>query len=80
MFIPDPDFSPSRIPDLQQKREVKKNLLSYLFGSNKYQKIENYFVFELVKKKNWGRFTKNYRTLPKRLPLSSQKYTVDLGS
>jgi hypothetical protein len=32
MFIPDPDFYPSRIPDLgsriqkqQQKREVKKN-------------------------------------------------------
>jgi hypothetical protein len=38
MFIPDPDFYPSRIPDLgsriqkqQQKRGVKKNLLSYLF-------------------------------------------------
>jgi hypothetical protein len=36
--IPDPDFYPSRNPDLgsriqkqQQKRGVKKNLLSYLF-------------------------------------------------
>jgi len=36
--IPDPDFYPSRIPDLgsriqkqQQKRGVKKDLLSYLF-------------------------------------------------
>ncbi len=38
MFIPDPDFYASRIPDLgsliqkqQQKRGVEKNLLSYLF-------------------------------------------------
>ncbi len=31
MFIPDPDFYPSRIQKQQQKRVVKKNLLSYLF-------------------------------------------------
>jgi hypothetical protein len=38
MFIPDPDFYPSMIPDLrsriqkqEQKREVKKKLLSYRF-------------------------------------------------
>jgi hypothetical protein len=37
-LIPDPDFYPSRIPDLgsriqkqQQKREAKKFFLSYLF-------------------------------------------------
>jgi len=44
-----------RIPDLkkQQKRGVKK-MLSYLFCSHKYHKIENHFIFELVKKKNWG--------------------------
>jgi hypothetical protein len=41
--IPDPDFYPARIPDLgsriqkqQQKRGVKKNLLSYLLSSHKY--------------------------------------------
>jgi hypothetical protein len=38
MFIPDPDFYTSRIPDLgsriqkqQQKRGLKQNFLSYLF-------------------------------------------------
>jgi hypothetical protein len=34
MFIPDPDFYPSRIPDpktVTKEREVKKNLLSYFF-------------------------------------------------
>jgi hypothetical protein len=38
MFIPDPEFYPSRIPDLgsriqrqQQKKGVKKNVLSYIF-------------------------------------------------
>jgi hypothetical protein len=31
MFIPDPDFNPSRIQKQEQKRGVKKNLLSYLF-------------------------------------------------
>ncbi len=48
----------SRIPDLgsriqkqQQKRRVKKKLLSYLICSHKFHKIENYFSFELQKKK-----------------------------
>jgi hypothetical protein len=57
MFIPDPEFYPSRIPDPgsrtqkhQEKRGVKKNLLSYLFCSHKFHKIENYFIFEMLKK------------------------------
>jgi hypothetical protein len=58
MFIPDPDFYPSRI---KTKERGGKNLLSYLFCSHKYHKIENYFIFELMKKK-LGPFTKNYRT------------------
>jgi hypothetical protein len=52
MFIPDPDFYPSRIPDLgsrmqkqQQKRGVKKNCCQTLFCSHKFHKTENYFVF-----------------------------------
>ncbi len=57
MFIPDPDFYPSRIPYLGsqiQKRQQKrrgKNVLSFLFFSQKYHKIETYFTFEQVKKK-----------------------------
>ncbi len=35
---------------------VKKNLLSYLFCSHKFHKIENYFIFEMPKKKNCSNF------------------------
>jgi hypothetical protein len=64
MFIPDPDFYPSRIPDprsripdpkQQQKRGVKKNL-SYFLCSHKFHKNENYFSFEVLKKKIWANF------------------------
>jgi hypothetical protein len=49
------------------------DLGSRIQNSNKYHKIENYFIFELVKKKNLGQFTKNYRAF---YPMSvgSQKY------
>jgi hypothetical protein len=60
-FIPDHDFDyyPSRILtfihpgsriQLQQQKRRGKNLLSYLFCSHKYPKIENNFIFEQVKK------------------------------
>ncbi len=60
---PNPAFYPSRISDpgsriqkQQQKRGVKKNLLSYLFCSHEFHKIENYFIFEMPKKKFWASF------------------------
>jgi hypothetical protein len=64
MFIPDPDFYPSRIPDLgsriqkqQQKREVKKiRCQTFLYVSTKFNKIVNYFSFEVLKKKIWANF------------------------
>jgi hypothetical protein len=69
MFIPDPDIYPSRIPDLgsrsqkqQQKRGVKKNSCHTFLWSHKFHKIENYFTFEMLKKKILGKFSKNYRT------------------
>jgi hypothetical protein len=46
MFIPDPDFCPSRIPDPRPQ----------------------------VKKKLWAIYMELYKFLPKKLPLSSQKY------
>ncbi len=45
----------SRIQKQQQKRRVKK-YLSYLFFSHKVHKIENYFIFEMRKKKFWPIF------------------------
>jgi hypothetical protein len=52
MFIPDPDFYPSRIPDLgywsqkqQQKKGVKKKLVVIFLCCHKFYKVENYFSF-----------------------------------
>jgi hypothetical protein len=65
MFIPDPDFYTSRIPDLgswsriqkqQQKRGVKKIRCHTFFCSNKFHKIENYSIFEMLKKIIWANF------------------------
>jgi hypothetical protein len=52
MFSPDPAFFhlESRIQQ-QQKRRVAKNLLSYLFCSYKFHKIENHLVFNRYRKK-----------------------------
>jgi hypothetical protein len=57
MFIPDPDFYPSRIlnPKTATKERDEKNLL-YLFCSHKFHKIKNYFIFEVLKKNIWVSF------------------------
>ena len=60
----------SRIPDLrsriqkqQQKRGMKQKNFSHNFlCSHKFHKIENYFSFEVLKKKIWANFQKIYRT------------------
>jgi hypothetical protein len=66
--IPDPDFYPSRIlifthpgsripdPKTATKEMGEKNQLSYLFCSHKFNKIINYFIFEMLKKKIWANF------------------------
>jgi hypothetical protein len=55
MFIPDPDFDPSRIPDPKTatKERGEKKLLSYrtFYCSHNFHKIENNFIFEMLKKK-----------------------------
>jgi hypothetical protein len=49
-------------------------LLYLFFGDINLTKL-NYFIFEKLKKKNLGQFSKNYRTFyPKKLSLSSKKY------
>jgi hypothetical protein len=45
-----------------------------LFCSLKYYKIENHFVFELVKKKIWTILQRIVELLLKKLSLSYQKY------
>ncbi len=60
LILPIPDLG-SRIQKQQQKRGVKNNLLLYIFCNHKFDKIENYFIFEMLKK-NVGHFSKNYRT------------------
>jgi hypothetical protein len=55
MFIPDPGsrFFPSRIPDPKTatKEGVKKIFCHTFLCSHKFHKIENYFSFEVLKKK-----------------------------
>jgi hypothetical protein len=53
--IPDPDFYPSRIPDLGSKNSYKKNCCHTFFYSHKFNKIvKNYFMFEMLNKKILG--------------------------
>jgi hypothetical protein len=56
MFIPDPGswfFYPSRIPDpkILTKKRAEKHFYGY-----KFHKIENYFIFEMLKKTKWPSF------------------------
>jgi hypothetical protein len=66
--IPDPDFYPTRIPDLgsripdpktvTKERGEKKIviILGTSFCSHKFHKIEYYVIFEMLNKKNWANF------------------------
>jgi hypothetical protein len=58
MFIPDPDFYPSGIPDPKTatKERGEKKLVVILFCSHKFHEIETYFIFEMLKKKFWPIF------------------------
>jgi hypothetical protein len=75
MFIPDLG---SRIQKQQQKRgEIKIWCLNFLC-SPKFHKIENYFSFEVVKKKIWANFQRIIELFTKKLSLSSQKYGSEI--
>jgi hypothetical protein len=79
MFIPDPDFYPSRISAPGSKNRYKtegckKIRCHTFFCSHKFQKILNYFIFALLKKKIWAKFQRIIELLPKKLSISSQKY------
>jgi hypothetical protein len=56
--ILDPDFYPSRIPDIEsriqkqeQKRGVKNLFFHTFFCGDEFHKIVHYFIFEMLKKK-----------------------------
>jgi hypothetical protein len=69
MFIPDPDFYPSK--NRQQKRAVTKICCHIYFCSHKFHKIVNYFIFEMLKKKKWGGFQRI-------IELFTQKFVTNL--
>ena len=88
MFIPDPDFYPSQIPDLgsriqkqQQKRGVKKISCHNFLFSHKFHKIANYFSFEVVKKKIWANFQRIIELFTKKMVKKLFKiWSLDPGS
>ncbi len=69
MFIPDPDFYPSRIPDPRipdpktaTTERGEKNFCCHIFlCSQNFHKIVNFLVLKCWRKK-LGQFSKNYRT------------------
>jgi hypothetical protein len=74
VFIPDPDFYPSRIQKQQQKRGVKKIVVITFFVSINFTNLKIILILKMLKKK-FGLIFKYYRTFyPKKLSLSSKKY------
>ncbi len=77
--IPDADFYPSWIPALRSriqnrnKREGWKKFVDIPFCSHNFHKIENYLIFEMLKKKR-GQFTQ------KIVPKLSKIWVWDPGS
>jgi hypothetical protein len=62
-WIPDPDFYPSRIPDLGfldpkkgTKERGEKICFHTILCSHKFHKIYNYFSFEVLREKIWVNF------------------------
>jgi hypothetical protein len=87
MFIPDPDFYPSRISDPgsknSDKREGwKKNFCHSFLCGHKFQNIENYFCFEVLKKKIGPVFKElnNFLVFTQKLVTKLSKKNMSLGS
>jgi hypothetical protein len=89
--IPDPDFYPSRIPDLGSRipdpktaikeRGDKKIFCHTFLCSHKFHKIVNYFSFKVLKKKIWANFQRNIELYTKKLSKKLLKiWSWDPGS
>jgi len=73
LSIPD---SVSRIPDPKsatKEKGEKKFVVLPFFCSHKYHKIENYFIFELVKKKIWANLQRIIELFIKKIVIKLSK-------
>jgi hypothetical protein len=78
-WIPDPDFLPIPDPKPSTKERREKKISCHTFiCRHKFPKIENYFIFEILKKKSLPSFQRFIELFTKNLPPSS-KY-MGLGS
>jgi hypothetical protein len=70
----------SRIPDPKTaaKERGEQICCHTFFCSHKFHKIENYFIFEMLKKNFLASFQRIFNFLPQNLLLSSQKYRVGI--
>jgi hypothetical protein len=88
MFIPDPKYwilvfthPGSWIQNQQQKRGVKKICFHTLFCSHKFHVIENYFIFEMPKKKILANFQRIIELFTQKIVTKLSKIWVwDPGS
>jgi hypothetical protein len=89
--IPDPEFYPSRISDPgsrikdpktgTKERGEKKFVVIPFFCSHKFHKIENYFIFEMLKKKFWANFQRIIELFTQKIVTKLSKIWVwDPGS
>jgi hypothetical protein len=84
MFIPDPDFYPSRIPDLgsripdpktatKERGEIKFVVITFYVATN-FTKFQIILVLKCWRKKFGPNVKELQNFLPKKLSISSQKY------
>jgi hypothetical protein len=82
MFIPDPDFYPSRIPDLgsriqkrgRKERGEKKSFVKHFFVATNFTKCKIILFLNCSRKKFGPNFKELWNFLPQKLSISSQKY------
>jgi hypothetical protein len=71
----------SRIQKQQQKRGAKKIWCHNFLCSHKFHKIENYFSFEVLKKKIWANFQRIIELFTQKIAIKLSKIWVwDSGS
>jgi hypothetical protein len=84
MFIPDPDFYPSRIPD--PKTATRDRGENFFFCQtiscwHKFHKTEYYFIFDMLKKKKWPNFPEIIEVFTQKIVTKPSKIWVwDPGS
>jgi hypothetical protein len=83
MFIPDPDFYPSRIPDPKTATKERGEIFFFhtFFCSHKFHKIEYYYIFDMLKKQIWPNFTRIIKVFTQKIVTKlSEVWVWDPGS